>query len=220
MKEYFTFPAREEIKAATNICCGRFCGSCETPVEYAWRARDVDMSALLDMAIENELTQAEQKAVYLRWFENLSNRLTASALGVSEAVASKTLRRAQAKLHKALRYAVYYQHNINREAVVPAAVERARAVLAARLMNAENFARQIKKERVMRGYDENQVEKYAGIKKGRIKAIENGFEPSPEEKARLCAFFALMPAENETNTKEKNEHENALRTRNRISAAG
>ena len=63
MKEYFTFPAREEIKAATNICCGRFCGSCETPVEYAWRARDVDMSALLDMAIENELTQAEQKAV-------------------------------------------------------------------------------------------------------------------------------------------------------------
>ena len=193
MNCYYDYPTEEEIREAVKICCGR-CGRCvETPVEYAWRARDVDMSALLRLAVENELTSSEKEAVRLRWFENLSNRETARRLGVSESAVSRTLARAQAKLHKALGYAVFYQHNVNSSAIVPAAVERARAVSAAKLMKVENFAQQIEKLRVSRGYSENMLEKYAGIKRGRVRAIENGSAPSAEETARLCAFFAVEP---------------------------
>ena len=151
------------------------------------------MSALLRLAVENELTPAEREAVSLRWFENLSNRETALRLGVSESAVSRTLSRAAAKLRKALGYAVFYQHNINSDAIIPAALERARAVRAAKLMKAENFAQQVKKQRLSRGYSENQVEKYAGVKRGRVRAIENGAAPSAEETARLCAFFAVSP---------------------------
>ena len=193
VNEYCNYPTEEEIREAVKACCGRCCKCVETPVEYAWRARDVDMSALLRLAVENELTPAEREAVSLRWFENLSNRETALRLGVSESAVSRTLSRAAAKLRKALGYAVFYQHNINSDAIIPAALERARAVRAAKLMKAENFAQQVKKQRLSRGYNENQVEKYAGVKRGRVRAIESGAAPSAEETARLCAFFAVSP---------------------------
>lgn len=193
MNEYYDYPTQEEIREATKICCGRCCKCVETPVEYAWRARDVEMSDLLRLAVENELTAAEKDAVSLRWFENLSNRETALRLGVSESAVSRALARAEAKLRKALGYAVLYQHNVNSNAIIPAALERARAVRAAKLMKAENFARQVRNLRVSRGYSESQVEKYAGLGRGRVRAVENGASPTAEETARLCAFFAVEP---------------------------
>ena len=193
MNQFFNYPSREEIKEAVKICCGRNCGLCETPVEYAWRARDVDMSDLLCIAIENELTPAEREAVNLRWFENLSNREIAAKTGVSESSVSHTLGRATEKLRSTLSYAVFYQHNINSNAIVPAAVERARAIRAAKLAKSRDFAGRIKNERLGRGYSEEQAEKYAGIKHGRLRSIENGEAPTAEEAARLCAFFAVLP---------------------------
>ena len=48
----FRYPSKEEIKAAQLACCGRCCDACETPAEYAWRKRSVDLSVLLENAIE------------------------------------------------------------------------------------------------------------------------------------------------------------------------
>ncbi|MBR6004661.1 MAG: helix-turn-helix domain-containing protein [Clostridia bacterium] len=197
MNDFFSYPSQEEIRRAVGICCGRFCRLCETPVEYAWRARDVDMSSLLDFAIENELTDTEREAVRLRWFENLTSREIALRTETCESSVSRTLSRAAAKLGRALGYAVFYQHDNNSSAIIPAAVERARAVSAAKFMKAEDFAGRVKKQRLIRGYSEEQTERYAGIKRGRLRRIESGETPSAEEKARLSAFFAVMPAEND-----------------------
>ena len=208
MNGYFNYPSQEEIRRAVAICCGRFCRLCETPVEYAWRARDVDLSALLDLAVENELTATERKAVKLRWQGNLTNRETAKKLGVSESAVSRTLERASGKLRRALCYAVLYQRNVIRSDVVPAAVERAMAVSAAKLMREEDFAGQVRKQRLIRGYTEEQVERFAGIKHGRLARIEKGEAADAEEKARLCAFFAVMPAgedEQADSQRRKNE---------------
>ena len=205
LNEYYSYPARDEILEAVRICCGRCCRCGETPVEYAWRARDVDMSSLLRLAIENELTKTEREAVRLRWFENMNNREISAKLGVGESAVSRTLSRATKKLRKALGYAVFYQHNINSDAIIPAAVERARAIRAAKLMNAENFPCAIKKSRLVRGYSTAQAEKYAGLKSGRLTALENGSPPSQEEAVRLCAFFAVMPDGTDIHDEKENK---------------
>ena len=68
----FRYPSKEEIKAAQLACCGRCCDACETPAEYAWRKRGVDMAVLLEKAIETELSENERITVRERWYESMS----------------------------------------------------------------------------------------------------------------------------------------------------
>ena len=99
----FRYPSKEEIKAAQLACCGRCCDACETPAEYAWRKRGVDMAILLEKAIEAELSESERKAVRAHWYESMSVKEIAASQGISSAAVSVTLKRAQDKLHRALR---------------------------------------------------------------------------------------------------------------------
>ena len=46
----FSFPTPEERRAAMCVCCGSHCPGCESPDDYAWRRRDVDLSVLADEA--------------------------------------------------------------------------------------------------------------------------------------------------------------------------
>ena len=55
------FPSREEIKAAQLACCGRCCNQCESPAEYAWRKRDVDMRFCLKEPLRMNLPKRRGK---------------------------------------------------------------------------------------------------------------------------------------------------------------
>lgn len=44
----FSFPTPEERRAAMCVCCGSHCPGCESPDDYAWRRRDVDLSVLAE----------------------------------------------------------------------------------------------------------------------------------------------------------------------------
>ena len=133
LKLIFAYPSEGEMRAAQAVCCGRRCSACETPAAYAWRKRTVDMSLLLEKAMENELTVTERETLKAFWFETMPVGAIARLKGISSAAVSDTLARAQEKLKKALRYAVLYQYDtLDEETVLPLAFAGARAVAAAR----------------------------------------------------------------------------------------
>ncbi len=200
----FTYPTEQEIKAANAVCCGRNCKMCESPTEYAWRKRDVDMCELLRIAMAEQLSDTERKTLELHWFDGISIAEIARRIDINSSAVSRTLDRAERKLHSALRLAVLYQHNLETQPeLVPAAVERAAAIEASRRSRPRNFCEEIRKQRTVRNLSRSRAEKFIGLGKGRLAQLENGTsQPKIDEILMLAAFFGvttdeLLKGENE-----------------------
>lgn len=188
----FTFPDEEEIIAAQKLCCGRCCTACEVPAEYAWRKRDVDMSVLLEQAIENELSETERNAVRDRWYESMSVAEISSKRGISTSAVSVTLKRAQDKLYRVLGYAVKYQRGITDETAVPIFIGRARVIASARNFSGDSLAQRVRNLRLSQNLSIKALSKGSLVSAGRIAAIESGkADPDIRELAALCDFFGV-----------------------------
>ncbi len=186
-----SYPSEEEIRAAQLACCGRVCMECEAPAAYAWRKREVDMSMLLEKAIENELTETEKSVVEDRWFNSLSMSQIARNRGISPAAVKHTCERALEKLEKVLRYVVFYQQDITEESVVPAAICRARVIASARHTECADRGERLKNLRLGRGISLNLLCKSLGISEDRLDKIEKGDMPETDEILMLSEFFAV-----------------------------
>lgn len=185
----FVYPDKQEIKAAQLACCGRYCTSCESPAEYAWRKREVDMSLLLERAIHKELTETEKNAVMLHWYDGKSLTQISKEKGISAAAVKQTLDRANEKLEKVLSYAICYQQNIMTESIIPLAVGRARVIASARNSNeasaGERIARLIESQCLSR----DALSCATGISVSRLLKIEKGAEIDASEIIALSDFF-------------------------------
>lgn len=188
----FTFPDEEEIIAAQKLCCGRCCTACEVPAEYAWRKRDVDMSLLLEQAIENELSETERNAVRDCWYESMSVAEISSKRGISASAVSVTLKRAQDKLCRVLGYAVKYQRGITDDTAVPLFIGRARVIASARNFSGKSIAQRVRNLRLSQNLSRKALSKGSLVSAGRIAAIESGkADPDIRELVALCDFFGV-----------------------------
>lgn len=185
------YPDEEEMKAAQRICCGRVCRECETPVAYAWRKREVDMSLLLEYAIKNELTETEKDIVTDRWYESLSYQQIAENRGISITTARVTSERAVKKLEKALMYVAFYQRDVMDESVIPLSVCRARVVAAARNYEPSDIGGRIKCVRLSKAISIRATVLSTGMKRKRYCEIESGEIPEAEEIIILSEFFGV-----------------------------
>lgn len=185
------YPDKDEIKAAQLACCGRHCTACESPAEYAWRKREVDMALLLEKAIKRELTEIERTEIMLFWFEGKTLSDIAHKCGVSPAAVKHTLDRAEEKLERALSYAVCYQQNIMNESIVPVVVGRARVIAAARNATEGNIGERIRRLRQGQCLTLNALGKATGINSSRILGIERGSQPDNSELIVLSEFFGV-----------------------------
>lgn len=187
----FSYPDREEIKAAQLACCGRYCNACEAPAEYAWRKREVDMALLLEKAINRELTEAERSAVIQYWFDGESLTQISQKKRISPAAVRRTLDRAQEKLEKVLSYAVCYQQNIMSESIIPLAVGRARVIAAARNSSGKKTGERIALLRQSQCLTSDSLCVATGINSSRLMKIEGGAEPDISELVALSEFFSV-----------------------------
>ena len=185
------YPTEEEIRAAQLLCCGRVCKECESPSAYAWRKREVDLSFLLEMAIENELTENEKNVVEDRWYDSLSFSEVARKRGITPAAVMKTSDRALQKLEKVLKYVVFYQSNITDESIVPASVSRARVIASARKITADKLGLRLRNLRLSNGLTVKRLSEATGIDKKRIDVIESGAMLKIEELIVFSEFFAV-----------------------------
>lgn len=188
----FRYPSKEEIKAAQLACCGRCCDACETPAEYAWRKRGVDMAVLLERAIETELSESEKRAVKARWYESMSVGEIAAKQGISPAAVSVTLKRAQEKLHRALRYAVGYQLQTAKETTVSLVLANARVIAAARNSEGNSLGGRLRRQRLRDNVSVESMSKVSGISSRRLAAFENEkSEPCLQELLALSEAFGV-----------------------------
>lgn len=189
---FFRYPSKEEIRAAQLACCGRSCNACETPAEYAWRKRGVDMAVLLERAIENELSPNERSTVRDRWFESLSVTEIASKQGISRAAVSVTLKRAQDKLRRVLGYAVKYQNDVSDETTVSLILGRARVIAAARNFSGGSLTERLRSLRLKDNISAESLSKITGISANRIISFEDGkSQPDVRELIALSEAFGV-----------------------------
>ena len=186
-----SYPSEEEMRAAQLACCGRLCKMCEAPTAYAWRKREVDMSLLLEKAIENELTENEKSIIKDKWYNSLSFSQIAANRGISPAAVKQTSDRALKKLEKVLQYVVFYQRDIMDESIVPAAVGNARVILSARKNKPDKIGQRICALRVGSGFSVKAFSMAVSVPIKRIEEIERGCMPSVEEIICLSEFFAV-----------------------------
>ncbi|MBQ8763957.1 MAG: helix-turn-helix domain-containing protein [Clostridia bacterium] len=195
MKEDYLFdisyPSEEEIKAAQLACCGRVCKECETPAAYAWRKREVDMSLLLEKAIENELTENERAVVTDKWYNSLSLTQIARNRGISPAAVKHTSERALEKLEKVLKYVVFYQQDIFEENIVPAVIGRARMIMSARKISGSDIGERVNSMRLGKGLSLKSLSESLGVGEERLEKIEKGDMPETDELILLSGFFAV-----------------------------
>ena len=167
------FPSREEIRAAQLACCGRCCTQCESPAEYAWRKRDVDMASLLEKAIANELTDTERETVILYWYESESVSEIADKKNINPSAVNRTLSRAQEKLEKALKYVVLYQNQQKSESIIPVILGRARVIAAARKAVGGTMGDRITRLRQSQNLTRDGLAQALGITEKRLEKLEN-----------------------------------------------
>lgn len=184
-----SFPSRDEIKTAQLACCGRCCTQCESPAEYAWRKRDVDMASLLEKAIANELTYTERETVILYWYESESVTEIAEKRGINPSAVNRTLARAQEKLEKALKYAVLYQNQQKSESIIPVILGRARVIAAARRAVGGSVGDRITRLRQSQNLTRSGLAPVLGISERRLENLEKDAVPDASELLSLSEFF-------------------------------
>ncbi len=186
----FSFPTPEERKAAMCVCCGSHCPGCESPDDYAWRRRDVDMSVLADEVIKTRLTERERTVVEAYWFDGMTASGIAQRDGLCPSSVSRCLEKAQQKIYDALKFAVAYQHNVENVDFLPVAVRRALAVSAAKRFEAQTLGERIRKLRCSENIGEDMLCSALKMSQRTLKAIESGEkEPSLRQLTELAAFF-------------------------------
>jgi len=191
------YPAQEEVQAAQRVCCGTVCSACESLVEYAWRRRDIDLAALLQLAIERELTPAQRELTVQHWLEGVSVNELAAQRGITPGTVSRQLKKSQDRLHRVLFYAVQYQQNLREgEAPLPLSVQRARAILAARRCAPERFSERLKNQRLTCNFSLKQAAGALEMPQKRLLALEEDRrEPTLREAVALAAFYGIELAE-------------------------
>ena len=197
--EATTLPTPEEADMAQRACCGRVCKMCESPAEYAWRRRSVDMALLLTDAVEHDLSEPEREAVEKYWFEGITLTGIAHETGRAPPNVARTLERAKKKLHAALRLAVMYQYNLENSDLTPLAVRKAAAVAAAQRQAECRQARlspgeRIRTLRVKENISAALLAKTLDIPFSRLRAIETDkIQLKTNELLLLAAFFNTTP---------------------------
>ena len=185
------FPSREEIKAAQLACCGRCCNQCESPAEYAWRKRDVDMALLLERAIKNELTETERETVTDHWFNCETVSGIAEKRGINPSAVNRTLDRAREKLERVLGYAVCYQRMQKSENIVPLVLGRARVIAAARSVPGGTSGDRITRLRQSQNLTREILAPALDVSVKRLGQLEGDAVPDGDELRALSAFFQV-----------------------------
>ena len=172
------------------VCCGSHCPGCESPDDYAWRRRDVDLSALADEVIKTRLTPRERQVTEAYWFDGSTISMIAQKLGVCPSSVSRCLDKAQRKIYDALSFTVKYQHDIESVDFLPIAVRRALAVSAAKRYEPNTLGGRIKKLRCSENIGEQLLCDALGMQIRTLRMVENGEkEPTLHQLAQLAGFF-------------------------------
>ncbi len=190
----FFYPDEREMRSALRGSCGRCCLACESPVEYAFRKRKTDLSALLDRAIEKELTEKERTVIRDIYFKEMTASAAAVKEGVSRATVSKTHERAKEKLRRVLEYVVIYQDGFDSAENVDLRLSEAFTISASAGRKGAFPGGILRQIRLSLGVDIPKAARASGLDEKRIREIEEGrITPGTKDIHCLCGAYGVRP---------------------------
>ena len=164
----------------------------ESMAEYVYRRRTVDLASLVQQAIREELNENQQKLIRMRYYDNCTPTEIAQRTGLHLSTVLHTLRRAEDKLYRVLRYVVEYQHGLRETTLVPLAVREAMRVDAAKARPGQSFAERLRSCRTGEHLDTDATAQAVCIEPERYAMLEQGeTQPDAGELVRLSSFFGV-----------------------------
>ncbi len=165
---------------------------CESPAEYAWRRRTVDLATLVCDAVEEDLSDNEREAVKKYWFEGMTITQIAAATGRAAPNVARTLEKARQKLYSVLRHTVKYQYNLENTDLTPVAVRKALVTAAAGVatQSEKSFGARLKALRMGENISTPLLARALAMRESRLLAIEKASVlPNIKELLVIAAFF-------------------------------
>lgn len=188
-----SYVGEEEIRAAVKACCGRCCNACESPFEYALRKRNIDLSELLDKAIENELSDNEKSVIKDIYYDNMSSAGVAEKRGISRSTVNATRLRAEKKLYSVLRYVKMYQQDFIGKGCDDLLSQIA-PVTYGKHCSGAGFPKNLRSERLSHNISIEKISDATGINPQRIRDFESGeLLPDIAELKSLSIAFGTTP---------------------------
>lgn len=169
----FNYPDEQESMAAVRACCGRCCTACESPAEYAWRKRNVDMAALLSIAIERELTDRERSVIEDYYFVHMKTGEISQKEGLDRTTVTAARKRAEDKLRRALAYVYMYQHDCITQPDEKLCLGNSFAILEAARNSGKSVGARLRSRRIAMAHSLAKVSEATGIDPLRLSEIEN-----------------------------------------------
>ncbi|HZK38720.1 MAG TPA: sigma factor-like helix-turn-helix DNA-binding protein [Clostridia bacterium] len=165
---------------------------CESPAEYAWRRRTVNLATLVCDAVEEDLSDNEREAIEKYWFDGMTITQIAAATGRAAPNVSRTLEKARQKLYGVLRHTVKYQYNLENTDLTPIAVRKALVTAAATvaMQSEKNFGARVKALRIGENISCALLARALAMPESRLLAIETASTlPDVKELLAIAAFF-------------------------------
>lgn len=160
----------------------------ETADEYALRRRQIELYALVNEVISNELNEKDRELVRLHWYDNISATDIAEMLGVEKSTVYRRLDRITDTIYDKLKYAIQYRYGSDySKNVKPIIKTQGCNLFAAR---PDNTGERIRNLRMCQCLSIEDVSKMTEIDSHRLSEIEAQMKPATtDELKKLCILF-------------------------------
>lgn len=163
----------------------------EDMAAFCSRRRTVDLALLARQVINEELLPTERLTLCLHYDEGLEVREIATKLQINKSGVSRTLKRAEERVRRYLKYVVRYQQDQVNDATLPLVVREALVVSAAR-HRVTDFSARLSDLRKAENMKIEDVAPIVGLTPFRLREIENARAvPDALELLRLSAFYGV-----------------------------
>lgn len=160
----------------------------ETADEYALRRRKIELYALVNEVINNELNDNERELVRLHWYENISATDIAEIYGVDKTTVYRRLDRITDIIYDKLKYAIQYRYGSDyAKAVKPIIKTKGSELFSA---NPDNTGERIRNLRMCQCLSVEDVSMMTDISADRLVEVERQNSPvTAYELKKLCLLF-------------------------------
>lgn len=160
----------------------------ETADEYALRRRQIELYALVNEVISNELSEDEQKLVRLHWYEEISVADIAEMLGIEKSTVYRRLDRITDTIYDKLKYAIQYRYGSDYSRQIKPIIKTKGGEFFA--SKPECTGERIKNLRMCQCLCIDEVSSMTGIDAQRLLDIEGQkVSATAEELKKICLLF-------------------------------
>lgn len=159
-----------EAEAARQAFSAWQAATAESIDEYTLRKRKAELYALVRRVIKNELDEAQQKFVYLYWYERKSLSEISKIMQLDVSTLSRKEKRINSIIYEKLKYAVEYRYGSDFNETASLIIKSRSPVCCP--CDGKSIGQRLRNLRLMQSLSQRDIARVSGISENRIEAIE------------------------------------------------